>query len=97
MYSIPGCLPNQGIQGKVGERSYALKTSGKNQSIRLMLEIIREISMKMFMFLSSISRSPRMPKSSQEDTLCPKRDCWFSFCYDGNRSHFAEIDEILLK
>ena len=57
-----------GKSGKNQGNGLCLKISGKNQAIQLMLEIIREVSRKTFVFVSSINRFPNMLKETCKKT-----------------------------
>ena len=75
----------------------AWKISRKYQGIWLMLEIIREISGKMFVVVSSLNPSPTMLKNRKKTHYAQNIILLVFVFHDGNRAHFAQIDESLLK
>ena len=62
-----------------------------------MLEMIKEISGNMFVFASSISRSPNMLKKLARRHIMPIMTLLLFIFHDGNRAHFVQLGENLLK
>ena len=93
---LSGCLANQGVHEKLGEFSCALKASGKNQGIWLMLETMREISEKIFAFVSSINFLVCLEKLTRKQIMHTVK-LWVFVFHSGNREHFPQISKTLLR
>ena len=56
--------------GKRQGNLFYLKNSRGNEGIELNIDMMREMSRKLFLFLCRINRFPDMLKSEQENKLC---------------------------
>ena len=60
-----------------------------------MQEMIREISENLFIFVSSINRSPHMPEKACKRAKYAHSEILVFIFYYGNRAHFIKMGENL--